>query len=63
MVWVIVFIVGVVLIGGFWIGNTIRWTKQNNNLKRQSPLNWSPDNYESRPEIREANRRRKRFRR
>jgi len=37
MTWVIVFIVLAVLIVGFWIANTVRWTKQNGTLQRKSP--------------------------
>lgn len=49
MLWIIVFVVVIVLVGGFWIGNTIRWTRRNGQLGRKSPLSWKPSSYESKP--------------
>jgi hypothetical protein len=49
MTWVIVFVVVVVVIGTVWIGNTVRWTRRTGQLKRKSPLDWGPGNYESKP--------------
>lgn len=35
--WTIVFVIVVVVILAVWIGNTIRYTRANNNLGRKSP--------------------------
>lgn len=37
MIWVIVAIVVIAVIAIVWVGNTIWWTKRNNNLARRSP--------------------------
>ena len=37
MTWVIVAIVVIVVLAAVWIGNTVWWTKRNNNLARRSP--------------------------
>lgn len=40
LTWTIVFIVVAAVLIAVWIGNTIRWTKQNNTLGRKSPGLW-----------------------
>jgi hypothetical protein len=37
MTWVIVAIVVIAVVAAVWIGNTVRWTKRNDNLARRSP--------------------------
>ena len=37
LVWIIVIVAIIALIGGWWIWNTVRWTKSNNTLRRVSP--------------------------
>jgi uncharacterized membrane protein len=36
-VWIVVAVVVLAVIAAVWIGNTVRWTKRNNNLARRSP--------------------------
>lgn len=37
MVWVVIAVVVIVVVAAVWIGNTVIWTKRNNNLARKSP--------------------------
>lgn len=37
MVWVWIAIAVIVVVAAVWIGNTVWWTKRNNNLARKSP--------------------------
>ncbi|WP_299951436.1 hypothetical protein [uncultured Modestobacter sp.] len=48
MTWIIVFTVLVVIIAAVWIGNTIRWTRQNNMLARKSPRLFDPGHEDQR---------------
>lgn len=37
MVWVWIAVAVIVVVAAVWIGNTVVWTKRNNNLARKSP--------------------------
>lgn len=51
-VWIVVFVVAVVLIGGFWIGNSVRLAKKNKNWERRSPTAFGSGG----PDVDESNR-------
>lgn len=37
MMWVWIAVAVIVVVAAVWIGNTVVWTKRNNNLARKSP--------------------------
>jgi hypothetical protein len=36
-IWIVVAVVAIAAVYGLWIGNTVRWTSRNGNLRRRSP--------------------------
>ncbi|MGR7026895.1 hypothetical protein [Geodermatophilus sp. URMC 62] len=42
-IWIVVAVVAIAAVYGVWIGNTVRWTKRNDNLRRRSPRAFNRD--------------------